>query len=125
MTAVEDFAESSPQQRAREKAEHAEWQRLTAINFAHQERIAPGGGHCFCGSLDDLRAAVADLQRDTASASDVRADRVADPVVRAADATRAAQLRVGHDAGEEATPPIRPLDAAHELDRSRDADDAH
>lgn len=59
-----DQAETRPQQRAREAAERAEWDRLTKIYFVHMNAVAPDQFHCFCGSLDDLRAAVARLDRE-------------------------------------------------------------
>ncbi|MDD7921298.1 hypothetical protein [Actinomycetospora callitridis] len=59
-------AETRVEQRAREKVEHAEWDRLSDIYFAHMNAIAPDQFHCFCGSLDDLRQAVADLDRQAA-----------------------------------------------------------
>ncbi|MDD7966130.1 hypothetical protein [Actinomycetospora lemnae] len=63
MTAAEQ-AETRVQQRAREAAERAEWDRLTKIYFAHMNAVAPDQFHCFCGSLDDLRHAVARLDRE-------------------------------------------------------------
>ena len=51
------------EQRARKAAERAEWDRLSDIYFAHMNAIAPDTFHCFCGSLDDLRQAVAELDR--------------------------------------------------------------
>lgn len=65
MTAA-DQPESGAEQRAREAAERAEWDRLSDIYFAHMNAIAPDQFHCFCGSLDDLRAAVAELDREAA-----------------------------------------------------------
>jgi len=65
MTAA-DQSESRAEQRAREAAERAEWDRLSDIYFAHMNAIAPDQFHCFCGSLDDLRAAVAELDREAA-----------------------------------------------------------
>ena len=59
-------AETRAQERAREAAERAEFDRLSQIYFAHCNAIAPGQFHCFCGSLDDLRRAVADLDRRAA-----------------------------------------------------------
>jgi hypothetical protein len=59
-------AETRAEQRAREAGERAEWDRLSDIYFAHMNAIAPDQFHCFCGSLDDLRAAVADLDRQAA-----------------------------------------------------------
>ncbi|MDD7967791.1 hypothetical protein [Actinomycetospora lemnae] len=69
MTAAEQAdatAETRAEQRAREAAERAEWDRLSDIYFAHMNAIAPDQFHCFCGSLDDLREAVADLDRQAA-----------------------------------------------------------
>ncbi|MEJ2862591.1 hypothetical protein [Actinomycetospora flava] len=63
MTAAEQ-AETRAQQRAREAAERAEWDRLSEIYFAHMNAIAPDQFHCFCGSLDDLRQAVARLDQE-------------------------------------------------------------
>ncbi|GAA4893183.1 hypothetical protein [Actinomycetospora straminea] len=65
MTAA-DQSESRAERRAREAAERAEWDRLSDIYFAHMNAIAPDQFHCFCGSLDDLRAAVAELDREAA-----------------------------------------------------------
>ncbi len=59
-------AETRTEQRAREAGERAEWDRLSDIYFAHMNAIAPSQFHCFCGSLDDLRQAVADLDRRVA-----------------------------------------------------------
>ncbi|GLZ49231.1 hypothetical protein Acsp06_54160 [Actinomycetospora sp. NBRC 106375] len=69
-------AETRAQERAREAAERAEFDRLSQIYFAHWNAIAPGQFHCFCGSLDDLRRAVADLDRRAAR------DPVRDPARR-------------------------------------------
>jgi hypothetical protein len=63
VTAAEQ-TETRAQQRAREAAERAEWDRLSKIYFAHMNAIAPDQFHCFCGSLDDLRHAVARLDRE-------------------------------------------------------------
>ena len=63
MTAA-DQAETRAQQRAREAAERAEWDRLSKIYFAHMNAIAPDQFHCFCGTLDDLRHAVARLDQE-------------------------------------------------------------
>ncbi len=57
-------AEPRAQQRAREAAQRAEWDRLSKIYFAHMNAIAPDQFHCFCGTLDDLRHAVARLDRE-------------------------------------------------------------
>ena len=65
MTAA-DQSESRAEQRAREATERAEWDRLSDIYFAHMNAIAPDQFHCFCGSLDDLRQAVAELDRQAA-----------------------------------------------------------
>ncbi|PVZ08237.1 hypothetical protein [Actinomycetospora cinnamomea] len=65
MTAA-DQSESRAEQRACEAAERTEWDRLSDIYFAHMSAIAPDQFHCFCGSLDDLRAAVAELDREAA-----------------------------------------------------------
>ncbi len=59
-------AETRAEQRAWEAAERAEWDRLSDIYFAHMNAIAPDQFHCFCGTLDDLRQAVADLDRQAA-----------------------------------------------------------
>ncbi|GAA4757790.1 hypothetical protein [Actinomycetospora chibensis] len=84
MTAAGE-AETRAEQRAREKVERAEWDRLSDIYFAHMNAIAPDQFHCFCGSLDDLRQAVADLDRQAARDPARRpiAAQAADP--RAAD----------------------------------------
>lgn len=52
---------TSPAARATERAERAEWNRLSAILSAHQRETAPHAHHCFCGSLEQLREAVAAL----------------------------------------------------------------
>jgi hypothetical protein len=59
-------AETRAEQRAREAAERVEWDRLSDIYFAHITAIAPDQFHCFSGTLDDLRQAVADLDRQAA-----------------------------------------------------------
>jgi len=59
-------AETRAEQRAREAAERAEWDRLSDIYFAHMNATAPGQFHCFCGTLDDLRRTVAELDRQAA-----------------------------------------------------------
>lgn len=92
--------------RAREAAERAEWSRLSAIYFAHQQAIAPGKFHCFCGSLDDMRRAVAEIQRagNAPSSPPGRADAsgarqrvaTAGPAPNQ-DAQRRAQLNQWHD----------------------------
>lgn len=98
MTAAEQ-AETRAQQRAQEAAERAEWDRLSKIYFAHMNAVAPNQFHCFCGSLDDLRHAVARLDREAARdsagrPSAPRADRSASRGVAEVqqDQTRRAQL---------------------------------
>lgn len=44
---------------AQEKAERAEWDRLSRIYFDYMNARHPDHFHCFCGSLEDLREAVA------------------------------------------------------------------
>lgn len=61
-----DQSASRAEQRAREAAERLEWDRLSKIYLAHMYAIAPDQFHCFGGSLDDLRAAVAELDRQAA-----------------------------------------------------------
>ena len=53
--------ETRAQQRAREAAERAEWDRLTA-----RLGVLWPGYDCFCGTLDDLRRTVSDLERRAA-----------------------------------------------------------
>jgi hypothetical protein len=94
MTAA-DQAETRAQQRAREAAERAEWDRLSKIYFAHMNAVAPDQFHCFCGSLDDLRHAVARLDREatrnagpssiSSSSRGAPADRVALGAVRSVE----------------------------------------
>ncbi|MEJ2862157.1 hypothetical protein [Actinomycetospora flava] len=112
VTAAEQ-TETRAQQRAREAAERAEWDRLSKIYFAHMNAIAPDQFHCFCGSLDDLRHAVARLDREAtrnqhgkpgaASSRGVPADRAARGALRAVeqvdqDQQRREQLSQWHTA---------------------------
>ncbi|GAA4929267.1 hypothetical protein [Actinomycetospora succinea] len=94
MTAAEQ-AETRAQQRAREAAERAEWDRLSKIYFAHMNAIAPDQFHCFCGTLDDLRDAVDRLDRDAIRHQSGKTDAVS----RAGAAPRAARGAAG--AGEQ------------------------
>lgn len=95
-----DAPETRAQQRAREAAERAEWDRLTA-----RLGILWPGYDCFCGTLDDLRRTVSDLERRAAhgraprTGAGVRgrlaAHRAAGQVV-AQDRERAAQIARWH-----------------------------
>jgi hypothetical protein len=100
-------AETRAEQRAQEAVKRAEWDRLSDIYFAHMNAIAPDQFHCFCGSLDDLRQAVADLDRQAARdpasrpTADQAANRVAahqDDAQAVGDQTRREQLTRWHAA---------------------------
>ncbi|MEJ2865318.1 hypothetical protein [Actinomycetospora flava] len=56
-----DAGETRPQRRERERAERAEWDYLT-----DRLGVLWPNYDCFCGSLDDLRRTVAELERKAA-----------------------------------------------------------
>ncbi|GAA4895139.1 hypothetical protein [Actinomycetospora straminea] len=94
MTAA-DQAETRAQQRAREAAERAEWDRLSKIYFAHMNAVAPDQFHCFCGSLDDLRHAVARLDHEATRNPGAKAGRSSGRAASSAT-SRGALRAAGH-----------------------------
>ena len=96
---------SRAEQRAREKAEWAEWDAL----IKRLGVLWPNYG-CFCGTLEDLRDTVADLERRAArtrraersSARDEAAAADGDPQTAARLAVTRAQQRLQHGARQRA-----------------------
>ncbi|GAA4895666.1 hypothetical protein [Actinomycetospora straminea] len=125
MTAAEQ-AETRAQQRAREAAERAEWDRLTA-----RLGVLWPTYDCFCGTLDDLRRTVDDLERKagipptqrTTPPGSVR--REGDPADHARMATAHAAQRVSGDLDQDQNR-RQQLVSWHAADRGHElrADDA-
>lgn len=95
-------AETKVQRKAREAAERAEWDQLIG-----RLRVLWPTYDCFCGTLDDLRRTVADLERRAARDHSARATadgsparRDDDPAVAAKLATSRASLRLAGHADE-------------------------
>lgn len=95
-------AETKVQRKAREAAERVEWDQLIG-----RLRVLWPTYDCFCGTLDDLRRTVADLERRAARDHSARATadgsparRNDDPAVAAKLATSRATLRLAGHADE-------------------------
>ena len=86
--------ETRTQRKERERAERAEWDYLTS-----RLSILWPNYDCFCGTLDDLRRTVADLERRQARVRPPRSSASEGVVARDADPTTSAKLAVARAAG--------------------------
>ena len=112
MTSTER-GETRPQRRERERAERAEWDYLIG-----RLGVLWPSYDCFCGTLDDLRRTVADLERRAARARPPRADARAATPGRAVDPTTHAKLATARAVGRVAQYPDAAVAHRQQLERS-------
>lgn len=116
--------ETRTQRTERERAERAEWDYLTG-----RLGVLWPSYDCFCGTLDDLRETVADLERRAARVRPPRTSARENVAARAADPATSAKLAVARAAGRlseddetadqhRQSVPVRGVDRAAENDSS-------